>query len=145
MYPTQITTLLFATNVFHSYFKQNTPLFLAGFPLYTSSLLYHFIKHSYPPNVRTTIPLCQIDFFLCYVYYFAALYDFFTRRTGGIKPPYSHFCVTMHVLMPGMFLIARPYKTLMWSDDLVVSERWHAIFHLLINLDTHVYLYNTNT
>jgi len=145
MYPTQITTLLFATNVFHSYFKQNTPLFLAGFPLYTTSLIYHFTKHSYPLNVRTTIPLCQMDYFLAWVFYMAAIYDYVTRGRRIIKSPYSYFCVTMHLVMPVFFVASKPYKALMWTDDLVVSERWHAVFHLLINLDTHVYLYNSYT
>ena len=145
MYPTQITTLLFATNVFHSYFKQNTPLFLTGFPLYTTSLIYHFIKHSYPLSVRTSIPLCQLDYFLAWLFYMAAIYDYVTRGMRIIKSPYSHFCVTMHIIMPITFVAARPYKALMWTDDLVASERWHAVFHLLINLDTHVYLYNSYT
>lgn len=145
MYPTQITTLLFATNVFHSYFKQNTPLFLTGFPLYTTSLIYHFIKHSYPLSVRTSIPLCQLDYFLAWLFYMAVIYDYVTRGMRIIKSPYSHFCVTMHIIMPITFVAARPYNALMWSDDLVVSEQWHAIFHLLINLDTHIYLYNSYT
>jgi len=63
MYPTQITTLLFATNIFHSYFKQNTPLFLAGFPLYTTSLIYHFIKHSYPPTYTNINPTLSARLF----------------------------------------------------------------------------------
>lgn len=141
MYPTQITTLLFSTNIIHAYYKQNTPLFLGLMPLYTTSAIYHFIKHFYPLHVRTTIPLCQFDYFFCVLFYCVALYDYFTRRS--IKPPYSHFCEGMHIIMPVVFIAAKPFDALMWSNDSVVSEKWHAVFHLLINLDTHVYLYCT--
>lgn len=73
----------------------------------------------------------------------AAIYDYVTRGMRIIKSPYSHFCQGMHVVMPIIFIAAKPFNALMWSDDLVVSERWHAVFHLLINLDTHIYLSNT--
>jgi hypothetical protein len=141
MYPTQITTLLFSTNIIHAYYKRNTPLFLGLMPLYTSSAIYHFIKHFYPLNVRTIIPLCQLDYVFCIVLYLIALYDYFTRKT--LKPPYSYFFEGMHVVMPIVFIASRPFDVLMWSEDLAISERWHAVFHLLIIFDTHVYLYNT--
>lgn len=37
--------------------------------------------------------------------------------------------------------VLSPFDALMWSGDLEISERWYAVFHLLINVDTHVYLY----
>jgi hypothetical protein len=141
MYPTQITTLLFSTNIIHAYYKQNTPLFLGMMPLYTTSAIYHFIKHFYPLDIRTGIPLCQLDYCFCVLFYFAGLYDYFTRRT--LKPPYSYFCQGMHVAMPMVFITAMRFNSLMWSNDIIVSEKWHALFHLLINFDTHVYLYCT--
>jgi hypothetical protein len=49
----------------------------------------------------------------------------------------------MHVVMPIVFIAAKPFDALMWSKDIEVSEQWHAVFHLLINFDTHVYLYNS--
>lgn len=141
MYATQLTTLLFPTNIIHAYYKQNTPLFLVLIPLYTTTAIYHYTKHFYPVDVRTTIPVCQFDYVCCALFYFVALYDHLTRRT--LKAPYSYLCEGMHVILPTMFISAKPFNALMWSEDIVVSERWHAIFHLLIIFDTHVYLYNT--
>jgi hypothetical protein len=31
----------------------------------------------------------------------------------------------------------------MWSPDINISDVSHAVFHLLIVADTHIYLYNS--
>lgn len=141
MYPTQITTLFFSLSLIHCYYKQNTPLFLSSLPVYTTSAVYHFIKHFYSIDIRTTIPICQFDYFFCCIFYIGSTYDYVTRRT--IKPPYSRICEALHFIIPIMFIVSKPYDALMWNKDINISERWHAIFHLLISLEAHIYLYNS--
>jgi hypothetical protein len=139
MYPTQFTTLLFITNIAHAYIKQNSPLFFSALPLYTTTIIYHYTKHSLVDS--TTSVICKTDMFLCGVYYFSALYDYLTRNT--IRPPYSTLCLGFHIFLPLSFIASAQYNTLMWSRDIQISEAWHAIFHLLIIADTHIYLYNS--
>jgi len=139
MYPTQLTTLLFMTTISHAYMKQNSPIFFSALALYTTTIMYHYTKHS---MVRSTSSLlCKADMFLCGVYYFSALYDYMTRNT--IQSPYSTVCLGLHVFLPVTFITSAKYKTLMWSPDIDVSELWHSVFHILIIADTHIYLYNS--
>jgi hypothetical protein len=137
MYPTQLTTLLFITNIAHAYIKQNSPIFFSALPLYTTSIIYHYTKHSMVDS--TTTVLCKVDMFLCGVYYFSALYDYLTRNT--IRPPYSTMCLGLHIALPLSFIMSARYNTLIWSPDIQVSEAWHAIFHLVIIAYTQIYLY----
>jgi hypothetical protein len=139
MYPTQFTTLLFITNVAHAYIKQNSPIFFTLLPLYTSSIMWHYTKHSIINSTESF--LCKADMFLCGIYYIAALYDYFTRRT--LRTPYSTICLGFHIFLPLSFIATAKYQTLMWSPDIHVSEVSHAVFHLIIIADTHIYLYNS--
>jgi len=139
MYPTQVTSFLFITQLFHAYIKHNSPIFFSFLPLYTTTLIYHNTKHTLVQS--TTSLLCKIDMFLCVVFYFAAVYDYLTRNT--IQPPYSTICVGCHIGLPLSFMVAANYNSLMWNPDLRVSEVWHAVFHLLILFDTHLYLSNS--
>lgn len=139
MYPTQFTSLLFLINISHAFVKHNYPIFFAGLSLYTTTLIYHYTKHSIKDKINTLV--CKADMFLCGIYYFSALYDYFTRNT--IKPPYSTVCVGLHIGLPLTFIVSSRYNTLMWSPNLEVSELWHAIFHMIIIIDTNIYLHNS--
>lgn len=139
MYPTELTSLLFITTIAHAYIKHNSPIFFSALPLYTTTLVYHYTKHSIIDS--TTSFICKVDMFLCGVYYFSALYDYLTRNT--IQPPYSTLCLGFHVFLPLSFIASARYNTLMWSPDSNVSEAWHAVFHILIIADTHIYLYTS--
>jgi len=139
MYPTQITSVLFLTNLAHGFVKQNYPIFFSGLPLYATTLMYHSMKHYIPNPTSTT--LCKVDMFLCWVFYVAALCDYMTRRT--IKEPYSSICVGFHIALPTAFIVGANYKIMMWSPDFYTSELWHAFYHLMICIEVHLYLYNT--
>ena len=139
MYPTQCTSVLFITQLFHAYIKQNSPIFFSFLPLYTTTLIYHHTKRTLVHS--TTSLLCKVDMFLCGVFYFAALYDYLRRNT--IQPPYSTVCLGFHVVLPASFILGAKYKSLMWTPDPYVSDAWHAVFHLLILFDTHLYLSNS--
>ena len=136
MQPTQVTSLLFATTLVHTFIKPNPALFFAGLPLYTTTIIYHNIKHYYSLNDRLKLLVCKIDSALCANLYFAALYDYYYRQVV-VNP-----CVIMHIFLPSMFFLSKPYGALMWSDNLDVSDFWHAVFHILIIADIHMYLFS---
>lgn len=101
--------------------------------------MWHYTKHSIINSTESF--LCKADMFLCGIYYIAALYDYFTRRT--LRTPYSTICLGFHIFLPLSFIATAKYQTLMWSPDIHVSEVSHAVFHLIIIADTHIYLYNS--
>jgi len=137
MLPTQITTLLMASNIVHSYYKQNDALFLTWTGLYTSSLIYHFTKTSIPLELRTKRLIYYIDILCCIFVYLGALYSF-TR--SHIPQPYSTVIYTLHTVCPLIYIPAAKYAILMWDTDAHTAEVWHSIFHLVVYSETHLFL-----
>ena len=139
MYPTQITTIFFITNIAYAFVKQNYPIFFGALPLYTTSLMYHYTKHYIKDSINTD--LYKADVFFCVLGYLSALYDYVTRNT--IKPPYSTIFVGLHIGLPLTYIVSSRYNILMWNPDPQISEFWHSMFHTIIVIDTNFYLYNS--
>ena len=137
MLPTQITTLLMATNILHSYYKHNDIMFITWMGLYTSSLIYHFTKTHIPIDLRTTRLIYYIDIFFCICVYLGVYYNFSIVK---IPQPYSTFIYTLHTVCPLIYIPAAKYKILMWDTDMYTSEVWHSIFHLVVYSETHLFL-----
>jgi len=138
MLPTQVSGLSFVTTVAHAYYKQNTILFIASLWIYTTTLIYHFTKTYLARPERTRRLIYYIDVTSCIIFYFACIYDHVTLHSLG--PMHSIVIYGMHAGLPVFYMIAGHKKALMWSSDHDESERWHAIFHLGIQLETHLYL-----
>jgi len=126
------------TNIFHSYYKQNSIMFLTWMGLYTTSLIYHFTKPYIVFEIRTHRIVYDIDIFFCICVYLGALYNFSIVR---IPQPYSTFIYTLHTVSPLIYIPAAKYKMLMWDTDNDTSEMWHSIFHLVVYSETHLFLY----
>jgi hypothetical protein len=138
---TQLTTLLQSTIIIHAYYKQNTPLFLSWLAIYSTSIIYHFTKIMYPVHLRTNNIIFKMDIFACCILYISSLYDFIVRNS--IIRPYSDICISFHIFLPTIFIYSSKYRILMWNPDSDISELWHAIFHILIYFDNHLYLYKS--
>jgi hypothetical protein len=139
IYPTQVSTFFLLTNVFHAYIKQNTPIFFSGMFVFTTSILYHNIKHYYSISDRKNLWILQIDYCMCALLYFTAIYEYLTRNS--VYTPYMEICKFMHLFIPGIFLLSKSHNILMWNKDPIISERWHAFFHFIISTDMHIYFY----
>ena len=135
---TQITTLLMSLNIIHSYYKQNTVLFIAWLSLYTTSLIYHFTKYNYPQELRTKRFIFILDVICCIFVYLGALYNFCIYK---LPKPYSIYLYLLHVSCPLIFIPAAYYNIMMWDKDYYTSEIWHAIFHIVVYTETHIFLY----
>ena len=137
MLPTQITTLLMASNIIHSYYRHNDSMFLTWMGLYTSSLVYHFTKIYIPTELRTKRLVYYIDIICCIFVYIALLYNFSIVR---IPEPYSTFIYTLHTSCPFIYIPAAKYKMLMWDENRYTSEIWHSIFHIVVYSESHLFL-----
>lgn len=138
MLPTQVSALAFVTTVAHAYYKQNTILFIASIWLYTTTLIYHFTKTYIVRPERTRRLIYYIDVTSCIAYYLVCIYDHATLHS--LDPIQSIVIYGMHTGLPVFYMIAGHKKALMWSSDDTESELWHAIFHLGIQVETHLYL-----
>jgi len=138
MLPSEASSLSFATIVLHSYYKQNDILFIASIWLYSTTLIYHYTKRYLSISDRIRRPVYYIDVLSCIAYWFATLYDHITIHS--LDFPHSVLIYGMHIGLPVLYLSAGYSNRMMWSVDPIVSDRWHAIFHLLIQLESHIYL-----
>lgn len=142
MLPTQITTLLMSLNIIHAYYKKNDIMFLTWMGLYTSSLIYHFTKVYIALELRTDRLVYYIDIFFCICVYLGASYNFSIMT---VPKPYSTLIYTLHTICPFIYIPAAKYKILMWDTDYYTSEIWHAIFHLVVYSETHIFLIHSYT
>lgn len=135
---TQMTTILMSLNIIHSYYKQNTILFIAWLSLYTTSIIYHFTKYQYPLELRTNRFIFILDVACCVFVYLGALYNFYIYK---IPKPYSTYIYLSHFSWPIIFIPAAYFNIMMWDKDQFISEIWHAMFHLVVYIESHMFLY----
>jgi hypothetical protein len=134
MQPTQLSVALMSLNVVHAYYARNEPIFLAWLATYSISLLYHFTKHGAHSSKRMLgrrLPIFFLDS--------AAAMTLFGVSLDQMVGTNSQLA-WMHLVYVLMYAAAYPFKVGVWSTDEKWAERWHALFHWLTFVQTHLFL-----
>lgn len=131
MHPTQLSVAFMSLNVVHAYYARNESLFFSWLATYSTSLLYHFTKHGVHASKRLLQPIFFLDSAAATALFGVSLYDMV-----GTK---SHLA-WMHLLYVLMYAAAYPFKVGVWGADEKRAERWHALFHWLTFVQTHLFL-----
>jgi len=123
----------------HAYYVQADLMFFVWLNAYTSSLLYHWTKHYYPPKERIQQPLYYYDVLSVSLVYFAGTYSllFQAANTYGIWLAW-----TLHLTHPIVYIVAGINKKLMWQDDYMAAELWHSAYHCFVHISSHLLLAN---
>lgn len=121
-------------NVVHAYYAQNTPIFLAWLGTYSTSLVYHFGKHGVHASKRLLgrrLPIFFLDSVAATALFGLSLDEMLRSKSQ---------LAWMHLVYVLMYAAAYPFKLGVWSPDEKRAERWHALFHWLTFVQTHLFL-----
>lgn len=136
--PTHLSVAAMSLNILHAHLKRNTPLLLTWLGTYSTSLLYHYTKWSLHPKARVEQRIFYVDMGAALTLYGISAHEIWCSH---LSKPARQSILSFHVVYFGMFALSYPFGALMWSTNHVVAERWHAIFHWLTFLQTHLFLW----
>ena len=138
MKPTQISTIvLMPLTVMHAHYVQNDIAFYLWFLVLVSSVLFHFTKFEVPLKERKHLLVYYFDIGCVCLLNVGIIYDVYIHSsyTGYFAIGWGMYIAAIVTFMMGNHL-----QILMFDKDEELRDISHAIWHILPNLATHMYL-----
>ena len=138
--PTQLSVLtLIPLEIVHAYYRQNDNYFMSWLLVYTTALLYHFTRFSYPIEIRTRTNFYYADIAAAAFAYILGSYDIWLYSTNS----YWYYLIWfIHYGYPVWYIGCYFQRILMWSENEQTREKWHVVFHIVTHTSSQLHLLN---